>query len=124
MPETYFQGEFELDKKATEEMKNQMKEIDVNNETIKNSINCWKFSDDGKQIIWNEEIRECYDYIAWIQYIVDKLIIPNGYVLNGEMHWHGEDYADMWKLITIKNNRIIVYEGKIVYNRVVFDSER
>ena len=59
----------------------------------------WKPSDDGNRII--------YDGSEWIQYIVNKFLIPWGHQLNGVVEWHGEDDDDTGT-ITIVNNIITI----------------
>lgn len=39
----------------------------------------------------------------WMRYIIDKILVPNGYVCNGEIIAQGEEMDDRWKLVVIDN---------------------
>ena len=53
----------------------------------------WTPSQDELSIEWNraEKFR---NYEEWFIYIVDRILMPRGYVLNGRVRWHGEDPDD------------------------------
>ena len=48
---------------------------------------------------WNHN----YEYDKWLRAIIKYLLIPNGYVLNGEVKFQGEDPND-YGVLTVKNN--------------------
>jgi len=62
----------------------------------------WRPTVKGDAIEWDGG-EKFYYYVEWIQYIIDKVLKPKGYVLNGEMDWHGEDRSDNGTII-IKDN--------------------
>lgn len=68
----------------------------------------WKPSEDGNSIRWDGG-EKFYNYIEWISYIINKILAPNGYVLNGSVDWYGEDRSDSGT-ITVKDNRVFVKE--------------
>jgi hypothetical protein len=51
-----------------------------------------------------------YNYVEWIVYLINKVLAPNGYVLNGSVDWEGEDRYDVGT-ITIIDNRVFIDEG-------------
>ena len=68
----------------------------------------WTPSKDKKSIIWDEG-EKFYNYIEWIEYIIQKVLAPKGYTLNGKMKWKGEDWDDIGTIEIIDNQ---VYDGK------------
>lgn len=62
----------------------------------------WKPNEDGTAIEWDGG-EKFYDYVDWIIYIIDKILAPNGYVLNGEVKYQGEDIDDRGKIVIINN---------------------
>lgn len=60
------------------------------------------------------EGEKFYDYIPWLQYLVDNFLGPWGYKLNGEVSWQGEEAPDVGK-IQVKDNQIKVFRGEINY---------
>jgi hypothetical protein len=65
----------------------------------------WVPSDDGRNIEWDGG-EKFYDYIGWIEYLIENFLAPWGYKLNGEVEWQGEDRDD-FGMIVVKDN--IVY---------------
>lgn len=62
----------------------------------------WIPNDDGTEIEWDGG-EKFYEYIYWIEYLIDHFLKPWGYVLNGVVGWYGDDRDDMGKII-IKDN--------------------
>lgn len=69
----------------------------------------WIPTDDGGGIKWNGT-EKFYDYVEWLQYIINNFLEPWGYVLRGEVNWQGEREEDIG-MIFIENNVIILPEG-------------
>lgn len=74
----------------------------------------WVPTEDGWGLEWDGG-EKFYNYVEWLQYLIDKVLGPKGYILNGEIEWGGEDREDMGK-IYVKNNIIKVYEARITYD--------
>ena len=66
----------------------------------------WEISSDRKYLQWNGG-EKFYNYIEWLQYIIENFIKtdPNEYVLNGKVHWQGEDPEDKG-ILEVKNNEV------------------
>jgi len=64
----------------------------------------WVPSEDGTAIVWDEG-EKFYDYIGWIEYLIEHFLAPWGYVVNGQVDWSGEDSGDQG-YITVKNNAV------------------
>lgn len=58
----------------------------------------------GTAIVWNGG-EKFYDYVAWLEYLIDHFLAPWGYILNGEMKWAGENEADRGTIL-VKNNQV------------------
>lgn len=65
-------------------------------------------------LVWDGN-EKFYNYVEWLQYIIDNFLKPWGVTLNGEVEWKGEDSGDMGKII-VKNNEITVKNGRVVYD--------
>lgn len=51
---------------------------------------------------WNE-MEKTYNYVEWLKYIIEKIVVPHGYVLNGVVRWSGEDQDDVGAIIVTDN---------------------
>ena len=73
----------------------------------------WTPTEDGWGLKWDGG-EKFYNYVEWLEYLIEKVIEPRGYILNGEVEWYGEDRDDAGK-ITVKDNIITIQEAKTVY---------
>jgi hypothetical protein len=73
----------------------------------------WKLQDDNITIAWDNG-EKFYDYIDWIKYIIERILKPRKYKLNGIVEWHGESW-DAFGMIIIKNNKVTIKNGRITY---------
>lgn len=62
----------------------------------------WVPTDDRLGIEWNGS-EKFYSYTEWLQLIVSRFLEPNGYKLNGEVMWRGEDFEDRGILVAYNN---------------------
>lgn len=62
----------------------------------------WRPNEDGTEIEWDGG-EKFYEYVAWIEYLIDKILKPRGYVLNGEVRWQGEDDNDRGTIVITDN---------------------
>jgi hypothetical protein len=53
----------------------------------------WIPTGDGLEIEWDGG-EKFYNYTEWIYYIINKILKPNGYTLNGSVRWRGEEFDD------------------------------
>lgn len=72
----------------------------------------WIPTDDGNALEWDGG-EKFYHYIEWLNYIIEKILKPNGYIVNGTVDWTGEDASDVGEMI-VKNNKITIkeFDGK------------
>lgn len=69
----------------------------------------WVPSEDRMHIEWDQG-EKFYHADEWIKYIIEKILIPRGYVLDGVVEAEGEEREDNWH-IEIKNNVVEVSKG-------------
>lgn len=65
----------------------------------------WQLTRDCMGIEWDGG-EKFYDYVEWLQFIVDKILAPAGLTLSGQLEFDGEDSKD--------NGTISVVDGKVV----------
>lgn len=78
--------------------------IDFNNQpSTQPSLWCqWTPNEDGTAIEWDGG-EKFYHYNEWLCYIINKILAPNGYVLNGTVTWQGEETGDVGKIHVVDN---------------------
>jgi hypothetical protein len=69
----------------------------------------WTPNEDGTEIAWDEG-EKFYSYVAWIEYIIEKILEPRGYSLTGNVNWTGEDSNDIG-VISIVENKVTIHTG-------------
>lgn len=62
----------------------------------------WVPTSDGKGIEWDGE-EKFYNYVKWLEYLIDKILAPRGYVANGEVEWRGEEWEDTGRIVVTNN---------------------
>jgi hypothetical protein len=77
----------------------------------------WRPTEDGWYLEWDGG-EKFYNYVEWLRYLIEKILSPRGYVLNGEIEWFGEDLDDRGK-IAVKDNTITTFKGEIVYKEEI-----
>lgn len=119
--DTYFCGDFQLDKEPNDKIKAWFKAW---NDAGRQADRPPK--QDGEPENWCDwqliettwEISPTdgknYGYIEWIEYICENVLKPNGSLLNGEVYWEGDERDDIGKII-IKDNIITILYGEIIY---------
>jgi hypothetical protein len=73
----------------------------------------WIPTDDGCELVWDGG-EKFYNYVEWLDYLIDKILAPRGYTLNGECQWFGEERDDVGVII-VKNNKVTTKVGKLTY---------
>jgi hypothetical protein len=66
----------------------------------------WIPNEDGSAIIWSGA-EKFYDYVEWIEFLIEHFLGPWGYFLDGEMNWAGEYEGDRGR-IRLRENIVTV----------------
>jgi hypothetical protein len=75
----------------------------------------WELNEDGTELAWNGS-EKFYNYIEWLQYLIQHFFEPWGIKLNGEIEWVGEDSSDRGKIVVVDNN-VEILDGVIGYEK-------
>jgi len=108
LPEKYgIDGEFfceDTDDFGQDETPSQGKIVDSNEPPrTQPGLWCqWELQEDNQTLMWDGN-EKFYDYIEWLKYLIDKILAPRGYVVNGKVTWSGEEQGDTGKITVIKN---------------------
>ena len=62
----------------------------------------WNIQEDKQTIAWDGG-EKFYKYVEWITYLVEKILAPRGYTLNGSVTWQGEDDEDAGQIEIVDN---------------------
>ncbi len=77
----------------------------------------WTVTDDGAHIEWNG-VEKFYNYVEWLEYIVEHFAKPWGRVVSGGVSWQGEEDDDTG-VVGVINNTVNAYD-----NFAQYDAER
>jgi hypothetical protein len=73
----------------------------------------WVLDEEGTELAWDGN-EKFYNYIEWLEYLIQHFFEPWGIKLNGEITWVGEDTSDTG-MIKVTDSVVEVFEGKIKY---------
>ena len=73
----------------------------------------WVLTEDGTYLQWNGG-EKFYNYVEWLEYLINNFFVKWGIELNGEVYWYGEDKDDIGK-IEVENNKVVTKFGTIEY---------
>lgn len=65
------------------------------------------------QLVWNE-VEKFYSYVDWLEYLITNFFEPDGYILNGKIHFQGEDSDDNGMIIVTNNNITVTYTDAVL----------
>ena len=63
----------------------------------------WVPNEEGTAL-QHDDGEKFYDYVEWLNYIIENFVRPWGYTLNGEVHWQGEDSEDRGTIYVVGNH--------------------
>lgn len=75
----------------------------------------WEPNDDGTRIVWNGA-EKFYHYVEWLNYIIERFLIPWGRSIAGEVSYQGEDSDDRG-VIGIRDGRAVRAPDTIIRGR-------
>lgn len=73
----------------------------------------WTPTADKKGLQWDGG-EKFYSYVEWLKYLIDSVLAPRNYVLNGQVYWQGEDSDDRGR-IDVKDNKIAIMHATVTY---------
>lgn len=73
----------------------------------------WQVSKDGKELAW-DQAEKFYNYIEWLEYMVEHFFRPWGRKIDGIVRWQGEDPDDAGVIKATQN--VIESARNIVMN--------
>lgn len=103
------EGEFFCDPEAENMGQDHTPDVTDYNNPPKNVPGLWCGWTFGKDCIEWDGAEKFYDYVEWLEYIINTFLKPAGYVCNGSMKWRGEDFNDMG-VIEVKDNVVTTRE--------------
>jgi hypothetical protein len=62
----------------------------------------WVVNADRTEVQWDGG-EKFYNYVEWLEYVIEHFLTRWGYVLNGEVRWQGEDPDDVGVLVVEDN---------------------
>lgn len=62
----------------------------------------WIITDDCKYLEWDGG-EKFYNYIEWLNYLIDNFFKPYNIILNGKVRFRGEDFDDMGEINIVDN---------------------
>ena len=62
----------------------------------------WRVREDKQTIEWDGG-EKFYGYVEWMEYLINAILAPKGYIVNGEIYWSGEEVRDNG-IIVVKDN--------------------
>ncbi|XWV26209.1 hypothetical protein QJ857_gp0867 [Tupanvirus soda lake] len=96
---TFFYGRLTIDKPLDEQI---IKKIN-----ILETYRCeWTYYIDDNTIGWNG-MEKFYQYKYWLAGLINNLLAPVGYILNGRIAFEGEEFPD-FGIIKVVDNKIMI----------------
>lgn len=77
----------------------------------------WIPTEDRQGIVWDEG-EKFYEAPKWMEYILNRILKPKGYVGNGEIEAQGEDMSDRWTLV-VNNNQVYIEDARIYKQKAI-----
>jgi len=62
----------------------------------------WSIKEDKQTIVWDGG-EKFYEADAWAHYLIEAILKPRGYIVNGSMNALGENPQDQWSIFVINN---------------------
>lgn len=106
---TIFEGDFELNKPLEDEAYNLILERMQYPDRLQ-----WIPNEDGQGLVWDGE-EKFYRSVEQIWFVIEIILKPRGYIVNGIVNAQGEHEDDKWH-IQVENNKV---ERRMGFNNLV-----
>lgn len=107
---TNFEGRFNMSETASAEVIIKLRQLEgadgreMDDPDAPGTYCQWQITRDCSGIEWDGG-EKFYDYVEWLQYIIDKILAPSGIHLTGSVAYFGEEVTD--------NGMLIIKDGKV-----------
>lgn len=91
--------------------------IDYNSSGIQPGLWCQWIITDESELEWDGG-EKFYNYIEWLEYLIENFFEPLGYKLNGVISWEGEETGDVGEIIVEDNKVTIKYYDNLVLEKL------
>ena len=118
---TQFDGRFKLNKPLTDDLYNKLLDFSNTRHCSKDDYNSvapgvpglwcqWVPTSNKMSLEW-DGVEKFYDYIEWLQYIIDNFLKPEGYEIteDSKVKYRGERFNDIGYL-AVKDNVVVKHE--------------
>ena len=68
----------------------------------------------AQSIVWDGG-EKFYEYVKWLEYLIEHFLKPWGYKLNGDVTWQGEESDDRG-MIRVTDNKVKTGQGRLEYD--------
>lgn len=75
----------------------QSDEVDKYSTDHPDSYNQWEPLSDGTGLCWNLG-EKFYDYVEWMQWLINEYLVPRGIHTNGTIRYQGEEIGDVGRI--------------------------
>lgn len=89
---------------ALEKYDTQAEECSKYADTHPDSYNQWSPDKDGSGLGWNGG-EKFYEYVEWLEWLIENYFRPRDIVLNGILRYQGEEIGDIGR-IEVKDNEV------------------
>ena len=72
----------------------------------------WTIEEDRKTICWDGG-EKFYYYVEWIKYLINSILAPKDYKVNGSVQWRGEEFGDDG-IIVVVDNKVTINRGELI----------
>lgn len=103
---TKFKGEIRIDPCPTDDMIELVNEIpNIRHDDKKYpGIWCQWIINSNKKLEW-DGAEKFYNYVEWLEYLIENIFAPRGYKLDGRIRFQGERFLDTG-IIYVKDNEV------------------
>jgi hypothetical protein len=107
---TRFHGRFDLDKLPPAEAIVRLRELEgidgrkMEDPNAPGGYCQWQLTKDCRGIEWDYG-EKFYEYVEWLQYLIDNVLTPHGVTLSGSVNYSGEETDD--------NGVLVVEDGAV-----------
>ena len=90
----------------------------INGNSAGNQLGLWCqwIINNNNELVWDDG-EKFYNYVEWLEYLIEHFFAPLGYALSGTVYYEGEDPDDFGKIVVDDNFVKVVY-GHRVYEEV------